>query len=435
MQLVVVGGLTLTSIYLRFSIDYRKKKIVKKHWSELMEELRLYSKKSNYIPLVKDVKFLDNGYLLSVHVPSGISPSDIERHKEAIENKFEGIATIEKVRFSSTVNIKIINTDIGKYEFKPVETKPNEIYVGKTFDDKDYLIDITKASHLLIGGATGTGKSFLLSSILTNLIYNSSNDIELHLLQIMKGEVSLFERCKPVRFVGKNLREVAYDLEKLAKLVNNRSKKFSELGVKNLDHYNKHYKNGKKKRIYCVTEELSFFMPQDADKEEDKVLKSKCWSAILTIAKAGRSSGTHLLSVTQRSTTTNLPSDVKSQLCRISFKQISSIDSRNIIECDDATELKERECLVYGDSRVMEIIKTPWVDEDFEILNKYVPEIAIPGKGIIKEIEYEPIPEPIEVVEIIKDPIENDSIEETKVIELDEIKEFRKLKKGMIEDD
>ncbi|MDI9216071.1 FtsK/SpoIIIE domain-containing protein [Clostridium tertium] len=435
MELAIVGGLAVTSIYYRFTINYRRKRKVIKKWNELMDELKFYSKKSNFIPQVTDVKFIDNGYILSIHIPTGLNVKDVESNKEAIENKFKGIVTIESIRFSSLAKIKIINKDIGKFIFKPVKAYPNQLYVGKTFDGEDYFIDITKACHILIGGATGTGKSFLLSSILTNLIYNSSNSIEIHLLQIMKGEVGLFEKCKPVKFVGKNLKEVAYDLNKLAKLVDERSRKFTELGVKNLNHYNKYYKS-KMKRIYCATEEISFFMPEDSDTEEDKELKNKCWSAILTIAKAGRSSGIHLISLTQRSTTTNLPSDVKSQLCRITFRQISSIDSRNIIECDDATQLEDRECLCYGTSKAMEVIKTPWIDEDFRILHEYVPEIIIPGikveasllnknpivvnNGIPRELPlYIPKKEP--------NNIKESEIATTKVIK-------RKIRKGMIED-
>lgn len=436
MELAIVGGLAATSMYYRFTINYRKKRKVIKKWEEIIGELNLHSKKSNFIPQVMNVKFIDNGYLLDVHIPTGLSSKDIESNKEAIENKFKGIVTIESIRFSSLAKIKVINKDIGKFTFKPVKAYPNQLYIGKTFDGEDYFIDIIKACHILIGGATGTGKSFLLSSILTNLIYNSSNSIEIHLLQIMKGEVGLFEKCKPVKFVGKNLKEVAYDLEKLANLVDERSRKFTELGVKNLNHYNKHYKS-KMKRIYCVTEELSFFMPQEADSEEEKVLKNKCWSAILTIAKAGRSSGIHLLSLTQRSTTTNLPSDVKSQLCRITFRQISSIDSRNIIECDDATQLEDRECLCYGTSKAMEVIKTPWIDEDFKILHEYVPEIIIPGvkkefdllnkkpidcsNGVVREL-----PLYIPKKEMKNNQNENE-IATTKVIK-------KKIRKGMIED-
>lgn len=436
MELAIVGGLAVTSIYYRFTINYRKKRKVIKKWEELMGELNLHSKKSNFIPQVMNVKFIDNGYILDIHMPTGLSPKDIEVNKETIENKFKGIVTIEKIRFSSLVKVKVINKDIGKFIFKPVKAYPNQLYIGKTFDGEDYFIDITKACHILIGGATGTGKSFLLSSILTNLIYNSSNSIEIHLLQIMKGEVGLFEQCKSVKLVGKNLKEVAYDLEKLAKLVDERSRKFTELGVKNLNHYNKHYKS-KMKRIYCITEEISFFMLEDADSEEDKELKNKCWSSILTIAKAGRSSGIHLISLTQRSTTTNLPSDVKSQLCRITFRQISSIDSRNIIECDDATQLEDRECLCYGTSKAMEVIKTPWIDEDFKILHEYVPEIIIPGvKKEVDLLNKKPIDCSNGVVRELplyiskkdmKSNAEESEIATTKVIK-------KRIRKGMIED-
>ena len=436
MELAIVGGLAVTSIYYRFTINYRRKRKVIKKWNELMDELKLYSKKSNFIPQVTDVKFIDNGYILSIHIPTGLNVKDVESNKEAIENKFKGIVTIEKIRFSSLVKVKVINKDIGKFIFEPVKSFPNQIYIGKTFDGEDYFIDITKACHILIGGATGIGKSFLLSSILTNLIYNSSNSIEIHLLQIMKGEVGLFEKCKSVKFVGKNLKEVAYDLNKLANLVDERSKRFIELGVKNLNHYNKHYKS-KMKRIYCITEEISFFMPQEADKEEDKELKNKCWSSILAIAKAGRSSGIHLISLTQRSTTTNLPSDVKSQLCRITFRQISSIDSRNIIECDDATQLEDRECLCYGTSKAMEVIKTPWIDEDFKILHEYVPEIIIPGvKKEVDLLNKKPIDCSNGVVRELplyiskkdmKSNAEESEIATTKVIK-------KRIRKGMIED-
>lgn len=435
MELAIVGGLAATSIYYRFTINYRMKRKVIKKWNELMNELKLYSKKSNFIPQIMNFKLIDNGYLLDVHIPTGLSSKDIEVNKETIENKFKGIVTIEKIRFSSLVKVKVINKDIGKFIFKPVKAYPNQIYIGKTFDGADYFIDITKACHILIGGATGTGKSFLLSSILTNLIYNSSNSVEIHLLQIMKGEVGLFEKCKPVKFVGNNLKEVAFDLGKLAKLVDERSRKFTKLGVKNLNHYNKHYKS-KMKRIYAITEEVSFFMPQEADTEEDKELKNKCWSAILTIAKAGRSSGIHLLSLTQRSTTTNLPSDVKSQLCRITFRQISSIDSRNIIECDDATQLEDRECLCYGTSKAMEVIKTPWIDEDFKVLHEYVPEIIIPGvKNEVNLLNKKPIDCSNGVVRELplyipktENKADENEIATTKVIK-------KKIRKGVIRED
>lgn len=434
MELAVVGGLAATSIYFRLTIEKRKKSKVKNSWKDLMQELKLYTKDSKTIPEVKEVEFIENGFILTVKIPTGLELKKIEEIKEAIENKFEGLVTIYKERFSSSVKVKIITKDIGKYVYEPVKSESFEIFIGKTFDGNDYLIDVNKFTHILVGGATGTGKSFLLSTILTNLIYNSSEEIEIHLGQIIKGDLGVFKNCKPVKFASEDLKEISIDLDKIAKLMDLRSKYFSEFGIKNLKHYNKHFKGQKAKRIFYVIEELSFFMPSNSDTEEVKYLKSKCWDSILAIVKAGRSSGVHLIALTQRSTVTNLPSDVKSQMCRISFKQISAIDSKNIIECDDAINLEDRECLVYGTNESMDIVKTPFVDEDFRILNQYVKEIVIPNLSITKSNLSE--------LENLLDKVEEEKVDELEQIEIvPESKEkknkqkeviYKKPKKGMI---
>ena len=205
--------------------------------------------------------------------------------------------------------------------------------------------------------------------ILTNLIYNNSNTIDLYISQIIKGEIGQFSNCKPVKFVGNTLEEVSIMLEKIAKKVDERCRKFNSQGYKNLSHYNKNNKN-KLKRIYFVIEEVSFFIASDSDPEEIKQLKNKCWTNILTIVKAGRAAGVHFLSVTQRSTVANIPSEVKSQMCCITLRQRSKRDSENIIEDSGATKLKERECLVFS-SQGLDMVKVPSIDEDYEICLLY----------------------------------------------------------------
>ncbi|MDU7363894.1 FtsK/SpoIIIE domain-containing protein [Clostridium sp.] len=436
MELVAVGGLAATSLYFRLTIEKRKKNKIKRQFQELMQELKLCTKESKITPKVLEVEFIENGFILDVKIPTGLELKKIEDVQEAIENKFEGLVFIEKERFSNIAKIKIVTKDIGKFIYDPVKAESFEIFIGKTFDGEDYLIDVNKDSHLLIGGATGTGKSFLLGTILINLIYNSSDEIELHLGQILKGELGLFKNCNPVKFASEDLKEIADDLNKVAKIIDIRSKYFSKLGIKNLKHYNKHFNDKKINRIFYVIEELSFFMPSSSDIDEVKELKNKCWDSILTIVKAGRSSGVHLIALTQRSTVSNLPSDVKSQMCRISFKQISSVDSKNIIECDDALNLKDRECLIYCTSKTMEIVKTPWVDEDFKILSKYVKEIITPGDYIItSEIEeLEGLLNNIDV-EVLKDieEQEKNNLEPKETVANNKSK--KKTKKGMIKVD
>ena len=158
-------------------------------------------------------------------------------------------------------------------------------------------------------------KKFLIANILTNLIYNAKNDIEIHLNQVMKSDLGLFQDCKPVKFVAFNLDEVVLDLEKIYKTLEKRNNLLKESSCKNLEHFNKYNHNNKLKRIYLFMEEISFFMPNENDKEDIKLLKDKAWEYIKAIVKAGRAAGIHLICVTQRSTITNLPSDVKSCMC------------------------------------------------------------------------------------------------------------------------
>ena len=72
-------------------------------------------------------------------------------------------------------------------------------------------------------------------------------------------------------------------------------------------------------------------------------------------------------------------------MTRITFRQKSSIDSTNIINTPDAKSLKERECIVDGNSDYIQI-KTAWIDEDYILLNKYVQDIKIPTKEKKQEI-------------------------------------------------
>lgn len=380
-QLFIVGALTAGAIYYRSTMDYRNVKPYIKKWKTLMQSMDIQNKQGETYEPFK-IEVLDNGIIYFITIPPGLTIDKLNKIQNEINTYFKGVSTIKKIKFADYCIIKIITKDVSDYEFVPVKCKPSEIYVGKTLDLENYTIDLTKsAAHILIGAPSGKGKSFLLASILTNLIYNSCNNIELYLLQIIKGDIASFENCKPVKFTAYSLEEVAWGLTKAVEIISRRDKYFRSLGINSLKNYNKHYPKSKFKIIYLVTEEISFFMESSTDNEIEKELKAKCLDALKTITKAGRSTGVHLITVTQRSTIDNIPSTMKSMMIRISLGQISSVDSRNIIESDDAIYLDEKECYVYGDIPGLNIIKIPTIDEDFKILNKYVPEIRIPSKN------------------------------------------------------
>ena len=378
-EALIISSVLAGSVYYKFSKDSREKRDVINRWNNLMQSLEKTEANEEKFK-VSNVVLLENKIIFDVEIASGKSFNSLACRKNEIENAFKGICILEQVKFSNKAKITIITRNIMDFMFEPVFTKPNELYIGKKISGENHIIDVTKACHLLICAPTGMGKSYLLASIATNLLYNAKNDIEIHLNQIMKTDLAVFQDCKPVKFVGFNLNEVVLDLEKVYKKLEKRNDLLKESGCKNLEHFNKYNHNNKLKRIYLFIEEISFFMPNEDDKEDVKLLKDKAWEYIKAIAKAGRAPGIHLIGITQRSTISNLPSDIKSCMCRISLKQFSAIDSRNIIETDDAIYLEDRECICYGDGNLQQVIKIPQIDEDFKVLQHYVKEIRIPSK-------------------------------------------------------
>lgn len=435
-----ITGLSLAgAIYYRATIDYRRLKPYKERWSNLMRELGLQTKETKSTFLINSIKSIENGFVADIYIPDGLSYTDLEKNKEKIENSFCANITIENKQFSNKCAIKFLDKELEDYDFEPVKTREYELFIGKTYDNKNYILDMNKNSHVLILGATGGGKTTELMMILTNLIYNSSDKIELHLSQIKKSETGAFRDCVCVKFYSTKLEDVSLDLERVAKQINYRSERFDYEGVSNIQEYNKYNKNRQMKRIYYVIEELSFFMPQASDMEEIKNLKNRCWSSILEIVKAGRSVGLHFLSVSQRSTCTNLPSDIKSQVTRISFAQISKVDSQNAIECENAIYLKDKQCLIYGDGRAMETIKVPTLKNGNISLYEFVPEIRIPRKYKDKEKKEEAAVDTVSDETKInnEDKVEKVFYEDKRVSD-EELKEYYKSlykKNNVIKDD
>ena len=379
-EAMVTGIMLAGTVYYRATMDSRRLKPYQEKWDILMKELNIKSADSKMTFKIVAIEKINNGFVATVSIPAGLNSDMLEKHIKSIENYYGATVSVQNVEFTSTCNVKIINKKLEDYPFKPVKLKEYELLIGKTFDNKDYILDMNKNSHIIFLGATGKGKTVELMMVLTNLIYNSSKKIEIHLSQIAKSETGMLRDCSCVRFYGTKLEDVALDLERVAKLINYRSEVFDKEGVSNIKEFNSYSPKNKMKRIYYVIEELSFFMPQSSDVEDIKLLKNKCWTAILEIVKAGRSCGIHFLCVSQRSTCTNLPSDVKSQLTRVTFAQISKVDSQNAIECDNACSLEDMQCLLYGDSRPMEIVKVPYLKDNYISLHEFVKEIRIPKK-------------------------------------------------------
>ena len=341
----------------------------KYEFNEIMKSLKLQNKLEQTYK-IKYIYKTTYGFKCSVVIPYGLSISKLNSNIDILQDNLNGIIQIDKDKFNPLATMKIVMKDIDKFIYEPVKTKPNELYIGKLFDGKNFIIDLNKDVSIGIFGCSGTGKSMLMSVIFANLEYNSSKYIDTYLLQSMKSELSSFDECKSVVKACYDIDSCFETLEELVSELNKRAELFKQNGIRNIEQWNKHNKKDYMKRIIIFIDELSFF----SENEE-------CFDLICSIVKAGRSVGINLICCLQRSTADNFcgRTTVKSQMSKITFRQKSMIDSQNVINTNDATKLKERECIFDGNSNY-ELIKTPYIDDDFVILNKYIPEIKTPTK-------------------------------------------------------
>lgn len=368
-ELTAIGTLA----YLINYLSKYKERNLKNNFEEIMIKTGIKNRKDETFN-IKDIEETSYGYIAYLNNVPGLSVEHLNSKINIIEDNLNAIVNIEKDRFKNYIKMQVVNKDLSRFKFEPVKCELNKLYIGKDFKGENYFIDLNKDSHILIGGATGTGKSFLLASILTNLIYNNSDKMDMYLLQICKSEISAFEECTCVKESCYNIERCTDSIINIVRELEYRSELFKKYGIRNITQWNKHNKNNYMKRIIVVLEEISFFLGDDL------------MEYVIKLAKAGRSVGIHLISCVQRSTATNIPPDLKSQMTRITFKQKSSIDSNNIINTPDAVKLKQQECIIDGNSDYS-IIKTPWIDEDYVLLHKYVNEIKIPGPEEKEEIK------------------------------------------------
>lgn len=400
-ELAVLG--TAIGIYNHY---FSSKSKFMNRFDSVIEGIGINNKLGNTFT-IRDLETTRYGYKAVLNIPPGLSVSHLENKLNILEDNLNGIINLDKDKFYDNLTLRIVNKDVSKFIYEPVKCSSDKLYLGKDYKLDNYFIDLNKHPMILIAGATGYGKSMLLACILTNLIYNYPKDVEIYLTQLIKGEISSFEDCDPVKFTAYNEIELMLAANKVRSRIDERTSKFKEHGIRNITQWNKHFPTKRMKRIFLVCEEMSELMQLDV------------WEDIWGIVKAGRSVGIHLIGALQRTTATNLDTNVKSQMTRVTFHQNSIIDSQNVINSNSAMKLKQGECIVCGNDGEIQI-KVPFIDDDFVVLNKYVPEIRIPSEE-----------EKIEIQNIKKENDQILMIEAPQIVDVDpvDIKEVKSKKK------
>jgi S-DNA-T family DNA segregation ATPase FtsK/SpoIIIE len=218
------------------------------------------------------------------------------------------------------------------------------IALGKTIDGVPYVTDLSPMPHLLIAGATGSGKSVCLHSIIVSILYKSSPD-EVKFLMIdpkrlelpfYEGIPHLYNPHRPPEKASiiTDPREAAQALEKLVTLMEYRYQKFAKATVRNIDGYNQ--------KMEKLCQEKEFYIVVIIDELADLMLTSpkEVEDAIMRLAQMARAVGIHLVLATQRPSVDIITGVIKANLpARIAFQVLSKADSRVILDTIGAEDL------------------------------------------------------------------------------------------------
>lgn len=241
----------------------------------------------------------------------------------------------QTVHFRDLIESRTFNTFKSKLAFA----------VGKDIAGKTVVTDLAKMPHLLIAGATGSGKSVCINTLIMSLLYKASpEEVKLIMIDPKMVELSIYNGIPHL------LIPVVTDPKKASGALNwavaemtNRYKKFTETGVRNIEGYNEKVKElqqsgeiepdslKKMPQIVIIIDELADLMMVAPGEVED---------AIVRLSQLARAAGIHLVIATQRPSVNVITGLIKANVpSRIAFSVSSGVDSRTIIDMNGAEKL------------------------------------------------------------------------------------------------
>ncbi|WP_270474978.1 DNA translocase FtsK [Clostridium cochlearium] len=256
--------------------------------------------------------------------------------------------------------------------------------IGKDIAGNCVVSDLSKMPHLLIAGATGSGKSVCINTLIISLIYKySPEDVKLLMVDPKVVELNIYNDIPHLLIpVVTEPKKAAGALYWAVNEMTRRYKLFAENNVRNIESYNELLKKGKEGEklplIVIVIDELADLMMVCPNDIEDYIGR---------LAQMARAAGMHLVIATQRPSVDVITGVIKANIpSRISFAVSSQIDSRTILDMSGAEKLLGKGDMLFypsGESKPMRVQGAFISEEEVEKVVTFIKEQQC------GEIEYE----------------------------------------------
>ncbi|MDW0109174.1 DNA translocase FtsK [Sporosarcina aquimarina] len=264
-----------------------------------------------------------------------------------------GIRIEAPIPGKSAVGIEVPNTAVAVVSLREVlEAKENNrpdskllIALGRDVTGEAMLSELNKMPHVLIAGATGSGKSVCVNGIIISIIMRAKpHEVKMMMIDPKMVELNVYNGIPHLLApVVTDPRKAAQALKKVVAEMERRYELFSHTGTRNIEGYNEHIdvwneendeKHPKMPYIVVIVDELADLMMVASNEVED---------AITRLAQMARAAGIHLIIATQRPSVDVITGIIKANIpSRIAFAVSSAVDSRTILDSGGAEKLLGR---------------------------------------------------------------------------------------------
>ncbi len=264
-----------------------------------------------------------------------------------------GIRIEAPIPGKSAVGIEVPNKAVAVVSLREVlEAKQNNrpdskllISLGRDVSGEAMLAELNKMPHVLIAGATGSGKSVCVNGIIISIIMRAKpHEVKMMMIDPKMVELNVYNGIPHLLApVVTDPRKAAQALKKVVAEMERRYELFSHTGTRNIEGYNDHIeqwneendeKHPKMPYIVVVVDELADLMMVASNEVED---------AITRLAQMARAAGIHLIIATQRPSVDVITGIIKANIpSRIAFAVSSAVDSRTILDSGGAEKLLGR---------------------------------------------------------------------------------------------
>lgn len=281
----------------------------------------------------------------------------------------------------AAVGIEVPNKELSAVFFREVieseefsTSKKNLAFaLGKDIGGNCVVGDLTKMPHLLIAGATGSGKSVCINTLLMSMLFKySPNDVKLLLIDPKVVELNIYNGIPHLLIpVVTDPKKAAGALNWAVNEMTRRYKLFADNNVRNIEGYNEFAERGiieeKLPWIVIIIDELADLMMVCANEVEEYIGR---------LAQMARAAGMHLVIATQRPSVDVITGVIKANIpSRISFAVSSQIDSRTILDSSGAEKLLGKGDMLYypvGEAKPMRIQGAFVSEEEVERVVNFV---------------------------------------------------------------